>query len=173
MDRDGVINQTFNGRPPNSPEELILLPGAAAGIRLLHAGGFALFVITNQGGVGLGYMGEEDLGLIHAELRLRIELAGGKLTEIAACTHKPSAGCACRKPQPGLLFKLGEKHGISLSKSYLVGDQLTDIEAGRAAGLVTILLASDLWKTKKAGAVKPDHICPDLFTAAELILRLD
>lgn len=166
LDRDGVLNQAYGFRPPNNVSELRLLPGAAEAVRYLHQGGMKVFVVTNQGGVGLGYMTPQELDAIHRKLLAEIEQAGGHIDEIMACIHKPKEGCSCRKPKPGMLTALAAKYNIDLGKSFMVGDREVDIEAGMAAGTTTILIETENVPTKA------DHICDSLSTAAQLILEL-
>ncbi len=167
LDRDGVINQSYGFRPPNNVSEFKLFPGVPEAIRHLNEAGFLVFVVTNQGGVGLGYMTEAELDEIHAKLRTEVAASGGYFDEIVACIHKPRAGCSCRKPQPGMLTTLAVKHQVDLSRSYMIGDRDVDIEAGLAAGTTTILIESD-----EATTVKADYICPSLLEASKLIVSL-
>ncbi len=168
LDRDGVLNKSYKFRPPNSPEELILLPGVPEAIRRLNAAGYLVFVVTNQGGVGLGYMTQETLDAIHEKLVQEVAKGGGTFTEIAACTHKPKEGCACRKPKPGLILDLAEKYSVDLEQSFMVGDRDVDIQAGKAAGTRTILIKSREQTTEEA-----DYTCKSLLEASEVILSLD
>lgn len=167
LDRDGVLNQSIGSRPPNNEEELTLYPGVPKAVAMLNDAGFLVFVVTNQGGVGLGYMTPQDLEGIHQKLAEEVGKHGGSFTEIMACTHRPRAGCSCRKPKPGMLLTLAEKHHIDLENSFMVGDRDMDIEAGRAAGTTTIWIESD----KKTEQVA-DYTCPNLLAASELILSL-
>ncbi len=164
LDRDGVLNKSIGSRPPNHAGELTLFPGVPQAVALLNEAGFLVFVVTNQGGVGLGYMTLQDLEDIHGKLAAEVAQEGGRFTEIMACIHKPRAGCACRKPKPGMILGLAEKHNVDLEKSFMIGDRDMDIEAGKAAGTTTILIESDE-KTKQI----PDYTCPDLLTAARLL----
>lgn len=168
LDRDGVLNKSYGHRPPNHASELVVFPGVPEAIRRLNDGGFLVFVVTNQGGVGLGYMTQEDLDRIHRKLEEEVARHGGAFTEIAACIHKPRAGCSCRKPQPGMLLALADKYNVDLKSSFMVGDRDMDIEAGKAAGTTTILIESKE-KTEQA----PDYTCPNLLAASELILGMD
>lgn len=167
LDRDGVLNQSYGSRPPNNVREFALLPGVPEAIRQLNEAGFLVFVVTNQGGVGLGYMTKAELEEIHGKLRDEVGSSGGYFTEIMSCTHKPRAGCSCRKPLPGMLTTLAAKYGVDLEASYMIGDRDVDIEAGQAAGTTTILIASDE-KTN----VEADYVCSSLLEASNLILRL-
>jgi len=172
LDRDGVINQPCEGkrgnRPPNTPEELQVYPGVAETIAKFNGLGFLVFVVTNQGGVGLGYMTEETLSRIHDKLENEVEKAGGHFTEIMACTHKPRANCSCRKPKPGMLLTLAQKYNVDLERSYMIGDRDMDIEAGKAASTTTILIS-----TKGKIGHTPDHVSPNLSSAGKLIFKLE
>lgn len=164
LDRDGVLNKSIGARPPNHVGELTLFPGVPEAVALLNEAGFLVFVVTNQGGVGLGYMTPQELEEIHRKLADEVAQAGGHFTEIMACIHKPRAGCACRKPKPGMLLTLADKYNVDLGQSFMIGDRDMDIEAGRAAGTTTILIASG----EKTHQV-PDYTCPDLLAAARLL----
>ncbi len=139
LDRDGVLNFAAKG-PPNSPQELVMIPGVGEAIKILNNLGYRIFVVTNQGGVGLGYFTQRDLDSIHRRLEEEIATKGGQIDEIIACTHKPFFGCSCRKPKPGMLTTLAKKYGIDLTNSYMVGDRDIDIQAGQAAGTKTIFI---------------------------------
>lgn len=164
LDRDGVIND--NRRHVNRPQDLILYPTTAPAIHLLNEAGFLVCVATNQGGVGLGYLKAEVLNDIHMEMIRRLEREDAHIDAIRACIHEPRAGCACRKPKPGMLFSLQEELGFELCRSYMVGDRDTDIMAGKAAGTRTVFI----------GAGTPDstgaEVCvPDLLAAAKWIVE--
>jgi D-glycero-D-manno-heptose 1,7-bisphosphate phosphatase len=160
LDRDGVINDHV--RYVNTPEDLILFPDAGRAIKKLKDAGFKVFVVTNQGGVGLGYMKEESLHAIHEKMKRELEKDGAILDDIAYCAHKPHARCACRKPEPKLILDLASKYDIDLSRSYMVGDRDTDILAGQKAGTKTVFI----------GAPYPaaDHSAPSLYAAVNWIL---
>ncbi|NMB02007.1 MAG: HAD family hydrolase [Firmicutes bacterium] len=168
LDRDGVINKSYGFRPPNNASELVLFPGVPEAIRRFNEAGFLVFVVTNQGGVGLGYMTPAELEKIHARLEEEVAKAGGSFTEIMACIHKPKAGCSCRKPKPGMLLDLAKRHNVELSTSFMVGDRDMDIQAGKAAGTTTILIESDEKTEEQA-----DYTAPSLLAASEIICNLE
>ncbi|WP_461366418.1 D-glycero-alpha-D-manno-heptose-1,7-bisphosphate 7-phosphatase [Candidatus Darwinibacter acetoxidans] len=168
LDRDGVINKSYGFRPPNNAEELVIFRGVPEAIRRLNEAGYLVFVVTNQGGVGLGYMTQEELDAIHAKLAREVAKGGGRFTEIAACTHKPKEGCPCRKPKPGLILDLAKRYNVDLARSFMVGDRDMDIQAGKAAGTRTILI-----KSKEKTTEQADYSCPSLLDASHLILELD
>lgn len=157
LDRDGVLNKAYK-RPPNKPEELKMISGVGEAIARLNSLGYRVFVVTNQGGVGLGYMTHADLDAIHDKLAAHVEAAGGQIDEIRACTHKPKAGCSCRKPKPGMLLELAEKYDIDLTESYMVGDRVMDIEAGKRAGTKTIFVGKTEAAPPEADMVSPSLI---------------
>lgn len=142
LDRDGVIND--NTAHVNKPEDLKLYPGACGAIKQLNDAGYQVFVVTNQGGVGCGFMTEATLRQIHEKLEDDLASCGARLTEIAACTHHPKSGCECRKPKPGMITILAAKHGVDLTNSWLIGDMETDCQAGKAAGVGRTILLGDV-----------------------------
>ncbi|PMC35278.1 D-glycero-beta-D-manno-heptose-1,7-bisphosphate 7-phosphatase [Bacillus sp. UMB0899] len=145
LDRDGVINEVLSSRVKfvNKPEQMYLLDRVGEGIKLLNDAGYLVFVVTNQGGVGLGYMKENNLKKVHEKMKKEIAKSGGKIDDIIYCPHKPNAGCACRKPEPEMLLTLAQKHQVSLHESFMVGDRDVDILAGKQAGTKTILIGNE------------------------------
>lgn len=142
LDRDGVINEVLTERVKfvNKPSDLYFLPGVPKAIKKLNHYFDYIFVVTNQGGVGLGFMKEVQLIKIHDYMVKELEKEGAIIHEVAFCPHKPKSGCACRKPNSKMIIDLARKYGIELSKSYMVGDTDTDIQAGKKAGTKTVYL---------------------------------
>lgn len=165
LDRDGVINEVLTKRVKfvNKPEELYFLQGVPEAIKKLNAYFDYVFVVTNQGGVGLGFMKEAQLQRIHEHMIARLKQEGAVVHEAVYCPHKPHAGCACRKPNSKMIQDLATKYQIDLSRSYMVGDTDTDIIAGKKAGTKTVFLG------KKDPLA--DAIFPDLLTAAHWIIE--
>ncbi|KAF0817975.1 D-glycero-alpha-D-manno-heptose-1,7- bisphosphate 7-phosphatase [Bacillus sp. ZZV12-4809] len=145
LDRDGVLNEVLSERVKfvNKPEQLYLLEGAAEAVSELTKAGYEIFVVTNQGGVGLGFLKERELKKIHERLQELVAAKGGHIEEVAYCPHKPKAGCECRKPNAGMLLELAERHHLDLAKSIMVGDHERDIEAGKKAGCKTVFIGSE------------------------------
>ena len=168
LDRDGVINavrvEAGVPRPPNDVAELEILPGVPEALALLKGRGLRLVVVTNQPDVARGAQTRERVEEIHAALRQRLPL-----DEIRACYHDDADACACRKPRPGLLRDAARAHGIDLAASFLVGDRWRDIEAGRAAGCLTLLVAAPYNRDRTGD---PHYVVADLLEAARLITRL-
>ncbi|WP_150275291.1 D-glycero-alpha-D-manno-heptose-1,7-bisphosphate 7-phosphatase [Paenibacillus tepidiphilus] len=171
LDRDGVLTEvkTKRVRYVNKPEDVYLLPGAAEAVAGLHQAGYAVYIVTNQGGVGLGRMSRSALSAVHGRLEALLAERGAHIDEILACTHRPQAGCSCRKPQPGMILELAERHGIDLAQSYMVGDMESDIQAGQAAGTMTVRIAGRKRRAAKQPAA--DLTASSLLEAAVLIIR--
>lgn len=161
LDRDGVIND--NVKPVNRPEDLILFPGVGRAIKRLQDAGYKVFVVTNQGGVGLGYMTEGDLQQVHKKMVDDLAKDGGIIDDIRYCAHMPHAGCGCRKPEPGMIKDLADKYNINLMQSYMVGDRDFDIQAGKKAGTKTVFIGKE--------HADADLTAPSLVQAVDQILQ--
>jgi len=139
LDRDGVINRAFirDGMPfpPQSVQDLEILPGVSDALVALKAHGYSIVVVTNQPDVARGTSSKEAVEGIHG--RLKDELA---IDAILTCFHDDSADCECRKPKPGLLLQAARNLGIDLSASFMVGDRWRDMEAGKRAGCRTFFV---------------------------------
>ena len=163
LDRDGVINRAYVrdgvSRPPASPDALEILPGVAEALARLRRAGFRLIVVTNQPDVARGTQTRETVEVMHARL-----LAALPLDEIRVCYHDDADGCSCRKPKTGLLTQGAP---VEMRASFMVGDRWRDIEAGRAAGCVTVLVESG---GNEALRHEPDARAGSLAEAADWIL---
>lgn len=171
LDRDGVINEVLTHRVKfvNTPADFYLLDGVGEAIKLLNDVGYKVFVVTNQGGIGLGFMEESELLDVHKKMASDLDEFGAVIHDIAFCPHKPNAGCACRKPKPKMILDLAKKHEIDLAKSYMIGDRETDIEAGKQAGVKTVLIGEKA-NQQETGA---DVCFSDLFSAAKWMTGLE
>jgi D-glycero-D-manno-heptose 1,7-bisphosphate phosphatase len=166
LDRDGVLNRTTLGRdgiprPPVDVEDLELLPGVEQACRDLRALGFALVVVTNQPDVARGTQSRVFVEAINRKIREALPI-----DDVRSCFHDDSDGCVCRKPKPGLLIEASQALGLELATSYLVGDRWRDIEAGRRAGCITILVGDGYGEQHIA---LPDVQVPTLLAAAAWI----
>jgi D-glycero-D-manno-heptose 1,7-bisphosphate phosphatase len=179
LDKDGTLIQDV---PYNVDPSLVrLLPGVTEGLRQLHQAGYLLIVVTNQSGVARGCFGEHSLGAVAQRLRELLAPAGVPLADFYYCPHHPegkvaeyAVECACRKPQPGLITRAVQEHGIDPARSWLIGDILNDVEAGNLAGCRTILLdngGETEWFLSHRRM--PDHVANDLRQAAAIVSAVD
>jgi len=178
LDRDGVINRMVYHAEfglidsPQNPDEFELLPGVGEAILRLNQMGWLTVVVSNQPGIAKG---KSTLALLEATTRKMhrgLAQAGAHLNAVYYCLHHPEAAqqeyrvvCDCRKPMPGLLQLAAIEHGIDLRASFMVGDGLTDVLAGQAAGCITVLLGNDkceLCQAMQARQARPDIVLPDL-----------
>lgn len=139
LDRDGVI---IENRPDyvRSWDDVAIFPQA---LRALAAAGRLprqIVIVTNQSGIGRGLIPQPTAEAINRRLAARIEKAGGRIDGVYVCPHAPEAGCRCRKPRPGLLLQAAAELNIDLTRSIMIGDALTDLQAGLAAGVKTVAL---------------------------------
>jgi len=142
FDRDGIVN-----RVPD-PERYVLTweafhvnPEFPRCLQVVAAQGYEAAIVTNQRCISQGLISVAALEEMHDRLRglLRVD-SGAQLLDIVFCPHDRGV-CACRKPLPGMLLGLAEKHGLDLGRSWMVGDAETDVETGRAAGCRTLRVA--------------------------------
>jgi histidinol-phosphate phosphatase family protein len=134
LDRD----ETLNPDPGyiSDPDHFSLYPWVPAGLKRLKDAGFLLVVVSNQSGVGRGWIDPAALERIHAKLdRLLQEAEGIRMDAYSICPHRPEDGCICRKPKPELLLRASRLLDIDLSRSFMIGDRKSDYEAGLAAGV--------------------------------------
>lgn len=175
LDKDGTLVRDVPFDV--DPDRIRLAPTAAAAVRLLQARGLPLIVITNQGGVALGRFPLSALDAVSTRLAELLDEAGARLSGFYACPHHPEGHvapfaepCTCRKPQPGLLLRAATEHGLDLGRSWMVGDILDDVEAGRRAGCRAALVDNGGETVWRRGPYRdPDLVAPDLLTVARHI----
>ena len=126
------------------------MDGALIALKQLCDAGIAVFIVTNQGGIGKGLFTRQQMQAFHNHLFKEAEKADITITDIAYCPHHPEAvtaemvtPCTCRKPEPGMLRQLARKWDIDLGQSVMIGDRPSDIEAGRRAGCTALQLTGD------------------------------
>ncbi len=175
LDRDGTLIR--DKKYAFRPAEIELLDGVVPGLRLLQQADYRLIVITNQSGVARGFFKEEDVRAMHRRLREMLLQEGIRISEFYYCPHHPDGcvteyafKCNCRKPEPGLVLRASREKSINLSNSWLIGDFLTDIRAGLAAGCNTILIREDP-KTLEEPSLSPlTMVAKDFISAVRIIL---
>jgi len=142
LDRDGVIIEN-RARYVRSWEDVVFYPRALEALRRLAALPYAVVIVTNQSAVGRGIISRVQAEAINARVVAHIRTQGGRVDAAYLCPHAPQDGCSCRKPQPGLLLQAARDLHLDLARSWMVGDALTDIQAGQAAGVAqTVLVRS-------------------------------
>lgn len=170
LDRDGVINQDSDSYI-KSVGEWKPIQGSIDAIALLTQHGYKIVVITNQSGLYRGFFDLAELKKIHEKMQGLVEEKGGKIDAIYFCPHGPDEGCSCRKPKPGLFKKFSRDRDIKLENIPFIGDTLSDIQAGEAAGVRPILVKTG--KGKKTLADHPDlnvQVFENLYEAAKNII---
>lgn len=173
LDRDGTLNvKAPEGDYVKGPEELELLPGAAAAVAALNRAGIPALLVTNQRGIALGRMTAADVDRVHERLHAQLQAGGARLDGVYVCPHGRDV-CACRKPRPGLLLQAAAERGIDLARAYLVGDAVSDVQAAAAAGVRAIIVGPDARgrarEAQEAGA-PPEAAVADVATAIDRIL---
>lgn len=154
LDRDGVINQKLpEGRYVTRPADLKLLSGAGSAIARLNARGCKVILVTNQRAIGLGLLKEDDLNLLHQRLAQDLAAYGAHLDAIYYCPHDHHAQrCSCRKPETGLFEQaMKDFPDITAENSIVIGDSLSDIQAGVRLNMPTVFISGNP-QTRKTGA---------------------
>lgn len=163
-----------------SVEGIRFAPGACDALRLVAEAGYGLVLVTNQPGVAHGLFGEDEVRRYLRSLARMLAGEGILLADARYCPHHPDAAieryrteCACRKPQPGMILDAARDLGIDLTRSWMVGDLLDDVEAGARAGCATALLdVHDDQLPPDEGLRRPDIVVASLSEAAEHIAQL-
>lgn len=168
LDRDGTINLEIGYL--SEPEKFELLPHALAGLKKMQDMGYRLVIVTNQGGIGLGYFTKEDFYRVNKRMLTQVSHAGITIDKIYFCPHSKAENCPCRKPEIGLILRAKEDLNLDLSRSFFIGDSEIDIQTGARSGMKTILIKSNLVRDAVSLEIKPDFVARDLLEAAEIIL---
>jgi D-glycero-D-manno-heptose 1,7-bisphosphate phosphatase len=161
LDRDGVINK--NTHYCNTVDDFYILPKVKDALMLLKQAGYKIFIVTNQGGIEKGFLTIEDLNEIHEEMKKQLP----EIDDICFCPYYESF---YRKPNPGMIYSLAEKHNIFISESWMIGDMSTDIIAGQRAGCKTALVVNNIKESFKA---IPNITADSLYQSAVMILELE
>jgi D-glycero-D-manno-heptose 1,7-bisphosphate phosphatase len=155
IDRDGVLVPTENGYV-NSVDDLGYYGGAINALQKVSSKGYQICIISNQGGVGLGFFKQEELDRINNKITADLVSEGVDLAGIYCCTHKPKQGCYCRKPNTGMIVRASKEHNLDPTISYMVGDMASDIIVGNKIGCTSVKVNTGV--QKPLGEVKPDMI---------------
>lgn len=180
LDRDGTINKEVHHL--SHVDQFRLLPNAGEAIKWMNEAGFMVVVITNQSVIARGILSEESLAEIHELLKEKLAAQGARVDAVYYCPHHPTAGdgplsisCNCRKPRPGMLLQAAAELNIALEHSFMVGDTVSDLASGHAAGCRTALVrtghGTEAEKQLNGHSIQPNYIAPDLLEAARWILQ--
>ncbi len=141
FDRDGVVNVAPDpARYVVHRDKFHLIPAFVDSLRIVTERGYPAVVVTNQRGISIGAMAEEEVDAIHAHLRELLAAEGLALTDVLVCPHDDDAH-PWRKPNPGMLLEAARRHDLDLPRSWMIGDSEKDIEAGGSAGCHTVRVA--------------------------------
>ena len=174
LDRDGTLNEEVCYL--YRPEDLHILPGVGEALRMLKEAGYRLVVVTNQAGVARGYYTEEDVRRLHLHMNRLLERDGAGIDAFYYCPHHPEHGigeykkdCECRKPKTGMFLRAEKDFPADKEHSFMVGDKLIDVEAGKNYGVRAVLVGTGYGKElKDAGGY--DFYADDLSGAVDWIL---
>jgi len=179
VDRDGTLIEESGYL--NALSRLIFYPFTVDAVRQLNLGGFAVVVITNQAGIARGIVPEAFVGAAHRHIEERMRAGGAHIDAFYYCPHHPDGTvaalrttCECRKPQPGLLLRAARELDLDLTRSFMVGDRLHDLEAGRTAGTRTVMVRTGYGAAEERTenpAMRPDAVADNIAGAAAWILQ--
>ncbi|CAI10064.1 HAD-superfamily hydrolase [Aromatoleum aromaticum EbN1] len=163
IDKDGTL---IHDVPYNvDPTKVRLRDGAGEALARLQRHGYHLILVTNQPGVALGLFEPDALEAVWAAIAALLSPYGVVFDAIYHCPHHPqgtdarfTGQCECRKPEPGLLLQAAQDHRLDLQRSWLIGDILDDVEAGRRAGCRTVLLAVGSETEWRRGPMREPHL---------------
>jgi D-glycero-D-manno-heptose 1,7-bisphosphate phosphatase len=175
LDRDGVINEERGY--VHTPDQFVLIPRVVDAIRRLRSAGFKVVVVTNQSGVARGFFNIAAVDRLHLHLQSLLAAEGQQVDKIYYCPHHCegtitaySVKCDCRKPMPGLLLRAALELNLDLRLCYLIGDKLSDIQAGRRAGVKKVFLVSTGHPLSVEAISYADHVAHDTYEAVSVIL---
>ena len=173
LDRDGTLN--IERHYLHDPDELEIIPGTGSALRRLMDAGFALFIVTNQSGIGRGYYTEADMHAVNEKMSEVLAADGVQFKKIYFAPESPEDESPGRKPSPKFLQDAADEFGIDLAQSYMVGDKTADLQCGWNAGVKKSILVrtgygAELEKSDPT-TVAPAAIVDDIGAAAEWILN--
>jgi D-glycero-D-manno-heptose 1,7-bisphosphate phosphatase len=176
LDRDGVICQNRTDHV-KSWDEFRFIPGVKNSLAALSKLDLPIVVVTNQAIIGRGIVPASVVEDIHQRMVAEIAAYGGRIDRVIYCPHRSEDKCKCRKPEPGMLLQVASEMGIDLSRSYLVGDAMTDLSAGQQVGCHTFLVLTGRGLQQLLPALHLSNGCltitRNLMGATAQILRME
>jgi D-glycero-D-manno-heptose 1,7-bisphosphate phosphatase len=167
---------------PLVPRQFRLVLDAGKAIRILNDIGIKVIVVSNQPGIAKGKMTVKNFEKIREKMKRDLRSEGARIDGEYYCLHHPQAAkekyrqeCECRKPKPGLLLRAANQLGLSLNDSFMIGDSLIDVEAGKAAGCATILVGNpkcEFCKLMDEKEMHPDFVVPNLLAATRVVRKV-
>jgi len=167
LDRDGtlIVDMVYL----NDPERIEYLPGVFEALRLLRDAGYVFCVATNQSGVARGIVDVRNLDEIHRRIRAKFSQEGVDFLSFHSAPYMTDFDHPMRKPNPGMLLEAARWHDLDLTLSWMIGDRMTDVEAGHRAGCRSVLLGA--WENPSNFKFQPPEIrSPNLLAAAHDII---
>ena len=175
LDRDGVI---INDRGHvYKISDIEILPGVGKAIKHLNDSGYKVVVVTNQAIVARGLCSEDDVIKANLHIQSLLDSEDARIDSFYYCPHHPSLegnpkykkNCNCRKPKPGMILEGAKCFGITnLGECFMVGDKISDIEAGKKAGCKTVLVNYDL--KSELNCLAPDYVYENLYQAVKTLI---
>ena len=186
IDHDGVLNRAVAdpssglGESPLSVADVELVAGAGKAIGQLREAGWLVICVTNQPAAAKGSVDFNDLREIHERVRALLTETGGAFDGERICLHHPegvvpefSGVCDCRKPAPGMLLDAADEYGIDLGQSWMIGDTDADWQAGKSAGVRTVLVTTRETEHRRSGRICADIVVPNVVDAVTAILAIE
>ena len=170
LDRDGTVIQHVPYL--TEPGKVEIVPGGVEALRKLHEAGYLLVVVSNQSLVGRGYGTADDVEAVNARMLELLDAGGVTIDCVKYCPHHPDDDCANRKPMPGMLLEAARELGIDLAQSAMIGDAITDVEAGRNAGCRMNVLIDPAGSSDDRPRLGATVVASGLPEAAEMVLHV-
>ena len=170
LDRDGTLIQDKSYL--NDPRDIEYFCNAFDALRALGKRGYSFIVVTNQSGIPRGLVEEKNMHEIHRRIEAKCTSEGIVILDVYFAPYLPESDHPMRKPAPGMLELAAREHDIALGQSWMIGDKMSDVEAGHRAGCRSILIGDDD-SPSRSRFRRPDAHVPDLCEAARHILEAE
>ena len=171
LDRDGTLIVEKNYL--SDPDDIELIPDAIEALNMLADSGFKLILVTNQSAIGRGMFDLARLDEIHARFEHLLAQGGARLDGIYFCPHHPDDDCECRKPKTGMVRQAAREFDVDADRSFMIGDNLADIELGRNMNGQSLLVRTGYGTVlERERVAEPDYVVDDVLSAAQLICGL-